>query len=301
MRVDPKQIIYRLRDNDDAVRKTARELGISPGTVVNWKRRAGTGLTRLSHKYSTKGLERRSTRPKSVRATTLSAEEQRRLVELKRRDGYGARKLSAIMELPYHHRTLHRYLKHKGLVVDQPNYRRPRLQETTHMHVRNVLAPGKLQMDVKYVTPELSGLVHTAYLYGVIDIFSRYKQGVILPDLDSGLAVDALVWCLDKLPFEADFVQTDNGTEFLGQFRTQVIELKLKHHYVHKKSPNENAVIERSFRTDEEEFFWLMGSSPDNLTELNQRYQVFLDKYNTYRPHQGLDYLTPLAKLQSVQ
>jgi hypothetical protein len=30
------------------------------------------------------------------------------------------------------------------------------------------------------------------------------------------------------------------------------------HHYIHKSAPNENAVIERSFRSDEEEFFWRM-------------------------------------------
>jgi len=30
------------------------------------------------------------------------------------------------------------------------------------------------------------------------------------------------------------------------------LDMNLKHHMIHKSSPNENALIERSFRTDEE-------------------------------------------------
>jgi len=75
--------------------------------------------------------------------------------------------------------------------------------------------------------------------------------------------------------------------------------LGFQHHHIHKSSPNENAVIERSFRTDEEEFFWLMDKIPKNLTELNIQYQEYLNKYNTFRPHLGIDLQTPQEKLES--
>jgi hypothetical protein len=170
------------------------------------------------------------------------------------------------------------------------------------MYLNNVLEPGKLQMDVKYVTPELSGLVHTAYLYAVIDIWSRWKQGVILPLLDQGLAIEALKYMMPLLPFTPDFIQTDNGLEFQQRFGAYVTkDLGWQHHYIHKSSPNENAVIERSFRTDEEEFFWWMDGPAKDLIDLNSRYQVYLDKYNTYRPHLGLGLQTPQEKLASYK
>jgi transposase InsO family protein len=305
MRVNPKDIIFKLKENDEHVRQTARDLGISPGTVINWRRRAATGITRgLSARYSTKGLVRRSTAPRVItrRGTTLSADQQALLVRLRKETRYGADKLARIVGIGKHPRTIHRFLKAKGLTAPAKNYRRPRYQETTHMYLKNALAPGKLQMDVKYVTPELSGLVHTAYLYAVIDIWSRWKQGVILPAVDQALAIEALRYIVPLLPFTPDFVQTDNGLEFQSRFKGYVSgELGWQHHHIHKSSPNENAVIERSFRTDEEEFFWWLEEPASDLVSLNAAYQAYLNKYNTYRPHLGLDLQTPQEKLASFQ
>jgi transposase InsO family protein len=158
-------------------------------------------------------------------------------------------------------------------------------------------------MDVKYVTPELSGLPHTVYLYAIIDIWSRWKQGVILPAIDQALAVEALKVLIPLLPDnlreQLDFIQTDNGLEFQSKFHSYVVdELGWKHHHTHKSSPNENAVIERSFRTDEEEFFWRM-EQPEDEIDLNLMYQQYLNDYNTYRPHLGIDLKTPEEKLLS--
>lgn len=302
MRVNPKDIIMRLKANDDRVRQTARELGISPGTVIYWRRRASTGIGRHRLRYSTKGLARRSTRPKTVRSTTLPAGQQRELLAVRRQTHYGAAKLAKLVHTGKHPRTVHRFLKSRGLTAPGKNYRRPRYQETTHMYLKNATQPGKLQMDVKYVTPELSGLAHTTYLYAVIDIWSRWKQGVILPAVDQALAIEALQTMVPLLPFTPDFIQTDNGLEYQQRFKAYVTtELGWQHHYIHKSSPNENAVIERSFRTDEEEFFWRIEAVPEDLFVLNKRYQDYLSGYNTFRPHLGLDLQTPQEKLQSFE
>lgn len=302
MRVEPKQVIFSLKANEDRVRITARELGVSPGTVLNWKRRAGTGSLQRRLRYSTKGLTRKSTRPRSRRVTSLSSEQQLQVLRLRQERGLCAVKIQAQLGLTCHHRTVHRFLASKGLVKSPARHIRPRFQETKHMHVKNALKPGKLQMDVKYVTPELSGLVHTVYLYAIMDIFSRFKLGVMLPWLDQALAIRTAAEIVPLLPFGSDFIQTDNGLEFQARFHEMVTkELGLQHHYIHKSSPNENAVIERSFRTDEEEFFFRLPARPRDLNELNLAYQQFLFYYNTERPHLGIDLLTPNAKLQSVQ
>lgn len=103
------------------------------------------------------------------------------------------------------------------------------------MHSKNVDTVENLQMDVKYVTPELSGLPHTLFLYAIMDIYSRYKQGVILPRLDQALAIEAVKILVPQFPFKCDFKQTDNGLEFQQRFDMFVNEkMGLKHHHIHK-------------------------------------------------------------------
>jgi len=302
MRVDPNKIVKTLKANQGKIRETARELGISPGTVINWKIQAKQGARGyLRHT----GLERKPTAPKTIRSTTLTASEQDAVTLYRKETGYCAAKVTSELNLPYDTSTIHRFLKQKGLTGKYGYHRRPLYQDTTHMHAKNVLEPGKLQMDVKVVTPELSGLAHTCYLYAVMDIFSRYKQGIIFPLLDQAFSIAALKGIVEVLPLLPDFIQTDNGLEFQKRFHTYVTEeLHWGHHYIHKSSPNENAVIERSFRTDEEEFFFFrlgkMGR-PSDIMDLNYKYQSYLKEYNEKRPHLSLDLLTPLAKLQSVQ
>ncbi len=298
MRIKPSLIIQRLKLNGGKVRLTARELCISPATVINWRRRAHGGYSDL--RYLGAGVTRHSTKPKTNRITSLAPIEQNKIIELRKLRGYGAIKLAKIVGTNKHHRTVHRFIKTKGLTAPNKNYRRPRYQETTHMYLKNANKPGKLQMDIKYVTPELSGLAHTTYLYAVIDIYSRYKVGIILPSLDQALAIEALSVLLPTLPFKPDFIQTDNGLEFQARFKDYITnQLGLKHHHIHKSSPNENAVIERSFRTDEEEFFWRIDGIPEDLFVLNKLYQEYLNDYNTFRPHLGIDLQTPQERINS--
>lgn len=300
MRVEPKLIIETLQANSGRVRATARELDVSPATIVNWKRRAKTGSS--GGRYLSTGVKRRPTRPRTSRVTSLSAEVQDQILAVRTARGLCAVKIAAGLGLTCHHRTVHRFLAARGLVKSPSRHVRPLFQKTKHMYVGNAKAPGKLQMDVKYVTPQLSGLGHTCYLYAIMDIFSRFKLGVMLPLLDQELAIRTASEIVPWLPFKSDFIQTDNGLEFQGRFKTFVTgELGLQHHYIHKSSPNENAVIERSFRTDEEEFFFRLDHRPRDLQELNLLYQQFLSYYNTERPHLGIDLLTPVAKIKSVQ
>ena len=98
------------------------------------------------------------------------------------------------------------------------------------------------------------------------------------------------------LPLTISFVQTDNGLEFQAGFQRALTFFDLPHHFIHKSSPNENAVVERAFRTDEEEFFTHRlprSGRPYTLEELNHKYQDWLTVYNTARPHHGLNFRTP--------
>lgn len=190
-------------------------------------------------------------------------------------------------------RTVHRLLLKRGKIPKRKNYRRPLFQNGHAMRPVNTKELGFLQMDTKHVTPELSGLATTVYEYAAIDIFSRFKLAVILPDISDESATLALHYFLKWFPFNIKYIQTDNGLEFQRTFHEFCLKKGVNHYFIHKNSPNENAVIERSFRTDQDEFYFWLEKAPIHIGELNTWLQEFIQKYNYIRPHQSLNYLTP--------
>ena len=242
-----------------------------------------------------RGVQRRSTAPKRPKRV-LWGEAAVRVRGWREATGFCREELEVLAQaegLEISASTIHRYLRRAGLVRPSTKRRRPRFQNGHVMRPRNCPGAGYLQMDVKHVTPELSGLPDTCYLYAAMDISTRYKVGLILPKLDEGGALLALYHATQQFPFPLHYVQTDNGLEFQRRFHTKCTELGLEHFSIHKSAPNENAVVERSFRADEEEFFFWLEEAPQDHLELNAWDQRFLDTYNSVRPHMGINMLTP--------
>lgn len=274
--------------------KTGRQLGIHKSTVYRWK-----GRSYKAGKYWINTIERKSTRPHTVKYV-LTRKEREEIIAVRKKRGCTAEKIKYILKLRVPARTIHRFLKRAGYVRKYGSHRRPRFQETIHMHAKNVQTVGYLQMDVKVVTPELSGLPWTCFEYAVIDIFSRWKDAVILNQLDQDGSMSALLEIIPRLPFKTVFVQTDNGLEFQKRFRKMLDDMGIKNHFIHKSTPNENAVIERSFRTDEEEFYFRMEHRPKHYDELRDLYKDYLKYYNNERLHMGIGFKTPAEKVAEV-
>lgn len=294
MRVELEDIIkmyYCCRESAD---KTAEALGIDRSTVYRWIRRANT-FTYGRLQYTR--LKRKSTRKHTIQYA-LTKEEERAILQLHRSTRFTAVKLIKELGLSVSVSTVNRFLKRAGCVREYGYHIRPYFQHTIHMHARNTQGVGYLQMDVKYLTPELTGLPWTCFEYAVIDIYSRYKDAVILNQLNEDSAILALTEILNHLPFVPLFIQTDNGLEFQQRFHTSITERGLKHHYIHKSTPNENAVIERSFRTDEDEFFFFRYTRATDYDDLRAQFASFLSFYNTKRPHLGINLKYPLEVIQ---
>lgn len=293
MRVKVREIIKQFRALG-SVSLVAKELGIHRVTVWRWVKRAKTKAHDRIGSLSTIGLERLKPGVKHPQRK-LTIQQESAIISLREETGFAAVKIKGELQLGVGINTIHRLLQRKGLLNTYGNHRRPHYQKTTHMHLKNTTAIGKLQMDVKYLTPELTGLPYTCFEYAVIDIYSRYKEAVILNHLDQDGSILALMEILKRLPFEPDFIQTDNGLEFQGRFHQYCTERGLKHHLIHKSTPNENAVIERTFRTDEEEFFFRMEQPPKDYDHLRDMFADFLHYYNHKRIHLGINLKTPYS------
>jgi len=290
-RVPIRTIIETWKTCGQSYSAAARQLGIDRRTVRRWvlRGRQPWGYVRW------RGISRKSTAPKHPKRA-LQREDATRVRAWREATGYCREKLAALARqagMSASASTIHRFLQREGLVRPPLRYRRPRFQNGQAMRPSNCPGLGYLQMDVKHIEPRLSGLPYTCYEYAAIDIRSRYKLALILPTLDETGSLLALYHVTQSCPFPLRYVQTDNGLEFQQRFHEKCEELGLEHYYIHKNSPNENAVIERSFRTDEDEFFFWMKEPAEDHTQLNAWYQEYLETYNGVRPHMGLDMLTP--------
>jgi transposase InsO family protein len=297
VRVKP-YLIIRTFKKEKSVLNTAGALGIHPATVYRWIKRARSNRSQ-SFGLSERNLLRRSTRPHAIHKA-LSPQDEANIVSVRIKKRYTAEKIKKKLGLSVSILTVHRTLKRYNLIDPNGYHRRPRFQDTIHMHAKNTKTVGYLQMDVKYLTPELTGLPWTCFEYAVIDIYSRYKEVAVINHLDEDGAISALLEMLPKLPFKPIFLQTDNGLEFQGRFRRLLADLRLKHHFIHKRTPNENAVIERSFRTDEEEFLFRLEERPKHYDELRNLFAAWIHEYNYERPHLGIDLKTPYEVVANV-
>ncbi len=299
MRVAIKEIIRTYKACHGNASESARVLGINRRTVRFWVR---AGFTSRRN-FSWRKLRRKSTQPRTIHRS-LGREIEVKIVNLRQVTGYDCRKLAyqvgRTLGAKVSASSIYRLLKSKypQLLRDTVKYRRPKFQNGTHMRPANTPSPGYLQADVKHVTPELSGLPYATYEYGVIDIYSRYKLALILPVLDEAGSILTLKWVLQQRLFKVLGIQTDNGLEFQTQFRAFCQELEVPHYYIHKHTPNENAVIERSFRIDQEEFFFRLDAAPRDINELNNWFQRYLIRYNHDRPHFSLNFKTPSQVLR---
>jgi len=92
--------------------------------------------------------------------------------------------------------------------------------------------------------------------------------------------------------FPIQALQTDGGGEFLGEFGAKVAQLGLVQYWNRPNYPQGNGRIERSFGTDEREF-WQVEELPGDLAGLRAALAAWDHVYHTERPHQALGYRTP--------
>jgi transposase InsO family protein len=98
---------------------------------------------------------------------------------------------------------------------------------------------------------------------------------------------------LTALPFPVRAVQTDNGAPFLGTFQQRCVQRGIPQYFTHPRSPKENSYLERSHGSDEAEFYSRPGIRKLPLLRLDAAMRDWEQEWNTVRPHQPLDYLTP--------
>ena len=113
------------------------------------------------------------------------------------------------------------------------------------------------------------------------------------PGHGSAYAADFLKRIHYLLDGKIENIQTDNGSEFAKYFERAVEQLGFGRYYSRVKTPKDNPFDERFNRTLQDEFIAL-GHLTSDCGIFNKELTEWLVEYNFHRPHQTLQYLTPI-------
>jgi putative transposase len=115
----------------------------------------------------------------------------------------------------------------------------------------------------------------------------------------SAAASDFLARLIYLLGASPEIILSDNGSEFMRHFDHACKARGITRYFSHPQTPKDNPEIERLIKTFIEE--WLNdGHWSPNLHRFNQYITEWLITYNSIRPHETLNYLTPLQKAEAT-
>jgi IS30 family transposase len=133
--------------------------------------------------------------------------------------------------------------------------------------------------------------------FALWDRISKTFFAVVYPEADSKTAAKFLAEAIEKLPFTVWSVQVDGGSEFMGDFEEECRLRKIPLFVIPPASPQNNGGVEHTNRTSREELYERADFQANSLEEVRGELAKFVKKYNEYRPHEGIDLLTPAEYL----
>ena len=122
----------------------------------------------------------------------------------------------------------------------------------------------------------------------------KYVDAQVLTNATSHSAKKFLHQLIKYAPFKISSIQVDGGSEFIAEFEQACADLDIVLFVLPPKKPQYNRGVERSNRIFREEFYARSDLLADTVGALKAALKAAVAKYNSYRPHQSIDFLTPL-------
>lgn len=281
---------------------TAKHFGINPKTFHKWKKRF--------NEKDLSALEEQSRAPEKTRQREISILQKERIRDLRNahlrwgkmklkkryREIYGEDISSWKFQIVIEDEHLY-YDRRKAL---KQRKRRKQLQENPKKRIHTLLKESKVNylwhVDTVVFTLFEGGY---RYLLTAIDDYSKLAYARLYTTHSSRQAADFLRRLHYLTEGEIINLHHDNGSEFQKDFEKACQELSLPQWYSRVRTPKDNAVLERFNRTIQEEFVEMTDVDVEETEAFNQRLLDWLIEYNSIRPHQALDYQTPLAYIDS--
>ncbi len=134
--------------------------------------------------------------------------------------------------------------------------------------------------------------------YTVVDDTTRIRALQVYPKHNQDCAIKFIDYVVEKFPFRIHTIQTDRGYEFQARFHWHVEDLGMQHRFIKAGTPQLNGKVERSYRTDQDEFYQLLTYKDD--VDLQKKLQVWEQFYTFDRPHMSHAGKTPYEVMKSL-
>jgi len=277
------------------------QFGISRRTYYYWLKRLKKG------DFNPEALRPRSRAPKR-RPMAITGQLKEEIVNMRKGFLYGPDRIAWYMrEYGF---SISPTGVYKVLLREEMPLRKRRAKKPNqHKRRYNLTAPGQgIQLDIKYV-PFLVG-EQKAYEFNAIDDCTRWRFAYLYRDLGRDSAIDFAKRLAKAASFTIKSIQTDNDISFTDRFLPKSLEYNVPHPFpellqtlkiLHKLIPpgikELNGKVERSHKTDMEEFYWKI---PKNISfdDLQKQLSLWIYDYNNHRPHSSLNMKTPAKRLQ---
>lgn len=282
------------------VTMTASHFGSTRKTVHKWlKRFKERGL---------KGLEENSRAPHKTRQREISLTQRVRIRSLRKSyPQYGKMKLVELYQNQHGERIsswkIQKVIEEDGLYFDQVRaLKLRRKQVQARIHHRQRITKLKKENKVNYLWHVDTVILTLSsggyrYLLTAIDEVSKLAFARLYTTHSSRNARDFLERLVYLTNNRVVNLHHDNGSEFKREFEEACRALSVPQWYSRPHTPQDNSVLERFNRTIQEEFINMTDIMPEDVDDFNHHLLDWLIEYNSHRPHQTLDYKTPLGYL----
>ena len=257
------------------VRRVARYVGVSPGTITKWVKKAKL--------YGYKPIPTLSCRP-NTHPKQLTKEMIANIV-LKRQM---IKRSAEVIHQELINDGIRTSLSSVKRTLDRLNLLRKRSPWKRYhepMLRPNVEKQGDLvQIDtIHLLNPE----GHRVYVFTILDVYSRWAYARAYQKANTSTALNFLKRAEKISSFQFKVIQSDHGSEFSGYFSENICSI---HRHSRVRRPNDNAHLERFNRTIQEE---CLDDIPKTVKDLNSAIRKYIPYYNEKRLHFGLNLQTP--------
>ncbi len=282
-------VLQFIRESKKTVNQECKEFGIPRSTYYEWKKKYDL--------EGEEGLKRKKPVAKNY-PNKVPQEVIEKVIELRTVYQLGSIRITWYLER-YHdikisESSVYRILRKEGI------NRLPRTASRRTVHTKRYAkkVPGHhVQVDVKFaIFTNPSGTKTRRYQFTAIDDATRIRALKMYKRHNQNSAIDFIDYVIEKFPFRIHTVRTDRGHEFQARFHWHVEDKGMRHVYIKPRSPQLNGKVERSHRTDQQEFYQLMTYTDD--VDLNKKLEAWENFYNFNRPHGAFDGKTPYEALR---
>jgi transposase InsO family protein len=287
-------IFYHTFGKENA-KSTSSYFGISRKTFHKWLKRFDEGNLR--------SLEEESKAPVRRRTWEVTYKEEERVVSLRKAHiKWGKKKIKRIYFDSYQESIstwkIERVIRKWNLFPDREKHRK--YLRIKAKRKEKLLIKDFVRQDSFGFLWHIDAIIIWWYgarrvIFTAIEDTTKIAFARVYKTNSSNFSKDFLLRLMYLADSKVNYIHSDNGSEFEGSFSEACDDLRVTQIYSRPHTPKDNPSLERFNWTVQDEWLSLSETGLDNIDDANKDLTNWLIEYNNVRPHETLDYQTPLS------